>query len=293
MLVKQERDDARLADEFLRKQAVQPDPKWYADLLDKHKTEIAAVMVLWFSEVEDALSSAHWSDWGDTLLWFALEERLAALLAPVLREAARSSARRQAIEADEPIPLRQADLEIALWAGEEAARQASLIVAETRAALIEASDLIEDAGAANPTTFGALLGAGIHGLNRRFAGSAVSPILTSGSAGLQEAVERTRRLFEVRSRMIEETNSVSSVLQGILVVALFWERAGEMVTKTWHTQRDERVCPVCLALDLQEVPLRRPFVSPRGTLDRPPAHPLCRCFLQVSVRPTDMSGLFL
>jgi len=292
-VLKQEDGIARLADAFLAKQALRPEPAWYADLLEEHQAEISVAVLLWFSEVQDALAARDWFEWTDPFLWIALEERLAALLAPRLREAARASARRQAVEEDEPIALRQADLEIALWAGSEAARQARLIAEETRLAVIESMMALTDAGAAETRTFNALLGSGLFALNRRFARAVVRPLLVDATEGIAEAVENARRLLDVRRVMIEEQNAVSSVLQGALIAGLLWERDGKLVTKTFLTQADERVCPRCASIHGQELPLRGLFATEEGDLvNGPPLHPLCRCFLRVSVRPLE-NGLLV
>src|SRR5690606_29128696 len=76
-LLKLEDGINRLAFEFLAKQALRPEPAWYADLLEEHQAEIAAVVLLWFMEVQDALSVVDWVEWADPFLWIALEERLA------------------------------------------------------------------------------------------------------------------------------------------------------------------------------------------------------------------------
>lgn len=286
-VLKQEDGIARLADAFLAKQALRPEPAWYAGLLEEHQAEISAAVLLWLLEVQDRLSAADLFVWTDPFLWIELEERLALLLVPALQEAARAAARRQAVEEGEPIPLRLADFEIASWAGVEAARQARLIAGETRLALIESMIALDGAGLAESQSRDFLLGAGLYALNRRFAAAAVRPVVTDGSAGLEEAKASAERLLEVRRRMIEEYNAVSSVTQGLVVAALFWVRDGKVVTKTWQTMEDERVCPICGSLHFQEVPLRGSFVAYNGRVfEHPPAHPLCRCFTRVSIRPS-------
>lgn len=292
-VLKREGGVDRLAEAFLRKQAVRPQPSWYADLLEEHQAEIAAAVLLWFAEVQDALGTVDWFEWTDPFLWQALEERLARILASHLREAARSSARRLAFEEDEPIPLRQADLEIATWAGSEAARQARVIADETRLAVIESIMSLDEAGMADRRTMNTLLSTGVFGLTRRYAGAALRPILADGMSAIDETARQAQRLLQVRVRMIEETNAVSSVIRGFLIAGLLWEMDGKVVTKTYHTQLDERVCPRCGPLHGQEVPLRGSFLTEDGAVvEGPPVHPLCRCFVRVSVRPADVAGLF-
>src|SRR5690606_28651975 len=108
------------------------------------------------------------------------------------------------------------------------------------------------------------------------------------------AVGRAQRLSEVRQRMIRETNTVAAIMQGIMITASFWERDGKVVTKTYMTQADERVCPRCGPLHGQEIPLRDLFAGPNGeVVESPPIHPFCRCFVRVTVRPADVIGTFL
>lgn len=47
----------------------------------------------------------------------------------------------------------------------------------------------------------------------------------------------------------------------------------------WVTAGDEKVCPVCGALDGHGVEVNQPFDSAVGPLDAPPAHVACRCTL--------------
>lgn len=51
------------------------------------------------------------------------------------------------------------------------------------------------------------------------------------------------------------------------------------VIKTWYTNNDDRVCPICAPLDLREVEYNQAFE--RG-ITNPPAHPQCRCWTQTS-----------
>src|SRR5690606_39921205 len=153
--------------------------------------------------------------------------------------------RRLAIEEDEPVPLRMADVENAMWAGSEAARQARLIAAETRMAVIESVMSLDEAGAMDSGTMNALLGAGAFGLTRRFAGAALRPVLSDGAEGLEAAVINARRLMDVRQKMIGETNTVAAIARGFLVAGLLWEMDGMLVTYTYFTQAVVRVWTYC------------------------------------------------
>lgn len=282
------RDDRLLEDarEFLSKQAGRPSPEWYARLLDEHGEEIAAVIAWWLSQVQDQLAVLEWWQWTDPLLWMELEASLARRLAPVLRRAVQAAARRQAVEQDEPIPVRLADAEAALWAEQEAQRQAALIARETHVALLEAAEALELLGLSGEERRRVILEGGLFALNRRFAGAAVRSYEREGLAGV---IEHGQRLLAVRQELIVTQTAVSSVAEGIILAALFWQREGRLVTKMWRTQEDEKVCPICGSMNVQEVPLRSFFVASDGSYhERPPAHHYCRCFLQIFVRSGDV-----
>jgi hypothetical protein len=53
------------------------------------------------------------------------------------------------------------------------------------------------------------------------------------------------------------------------------------VVKTWFTNNDDLVCEICAPLNGEEVDIDQPFSS--GD-DAPPAHPLCRCWLDTRTR---------
>lgn len=56
------------------------------------------------------------------------------------------------------------------------------------------------------------------------------------------------------------------------------------VLKTWMTNEDEKVCPICGGLDGQEVDINEPFIFEGEEFDQPPAHPNCRCWMQARTR---------
>lgn len=63
---------------------------------------------------------------------------------------------------------------------------------------------------------------------------------------------------------------------------------GVRVVKTWFTNRDDRVCPICGPLDGQTQDHAKPFVGGDGKdYDRPPAHVSCRCWDSVTTRITE------
>lgn len=46
------------------------------------------------------------------------------------------------------------------------------------------------------------------------------------------------------------------------------------VIKTWYTNEDDRVCPICGPLHMTDVKINESW----GDIDNPPAHPNCRCW---------------
>ena len=57
------------------------------------------------------------------------------------------------------------------------------------------------------------------------------------------------------------------------------------VVKSWQTNRDDAVCPLCSALDGREVDVDQPFYSADDHNDgEPPRHVSCRCWTTVRTR---------
>ena len=57
---------------------------------------------------------------------------------------------------------------------------------------------------------------------------------------------------------------------------------GDGATKTAIVTPDERLCPVCAAVDGQTVPLDKPFQTMNGAFMMPPFHVRCRCTAAVN-----------
>jgi len=73
---------------------------------------------------------------------------------------------------------------------------------------------------------------------------------------------------ENRAEMIAITETTKAFQDGNL---LAWGALGAYVTHMqWHTQEDERVCPVCAPKDNKIISIL--------SSEKPPAHPRCRCF---------------
>lgn len=92
--------------------------------------------------------------------------------------------------------------------------------------------------------------------------------------GIPDLAKRVRQVFDdadrFRAAMIARTETTATANMAQLSV---YRRAG-IQYKTWVTADDERVCPICGALDGRTVGLDEEF-SPG--IYAPPAHPNCRC----------------
>lgn len=101
-------------------------------------------------------------------------------------------------------------------------------------------------------------------------------------AQIARASERySTRLTNYRATVVARTEIISASAHGQQEL---WHQArdrgliGRDAKRIWITTDDDRTCPVCSAMDGQEVGLDESFVSPEGdTTDTPPIHPACRC----------------
>ena len=96
-------------------------------------------------------------------------------------------------------------------------------------------------------------------------------------------VERyANSLLSKRARRIARTEIISSYTKGLMDS---WTLAQENDDIAPDTQKEwiemtlsTRTCPICRGLARQQVPITENFVSDIvGPLERPPAHPQCRC----------------
>ncbi len=80
-----------------------------------------------------------------------------------------------------------------------------------------------------------------------------------------------------RANVIAVTEATRAFASGQLMTYL---EAG-VTHITWHTNRDELVCPMCGPLNGKVVPIGRPFgVDRKGkVITQPPYHPNCRCWV--------------
>ena len=90
-----------------------------------------------------------------------------------------------------------------------------------------------------------------------------------------------------RALMVAVTETTRAYAQGNRLGAkqLQEQWPGVKVIRTWFTNNDDLVCPVCGQLNGAEVGADDPFKLADGTeVDDPPAHPNCRCWTDFRTR---------
>jgi|GEM_PF-5983839 len=104
------------------------------------------------------------------------------------------------------------------------------------------------------------------------------------------AAKHAARQHRYRAQMIARTELAFAFNQGTLEWARQAQAEGYLgkAVKVWISARDERCCDVCRKLndDKTEVPLDEPFpfqtrLSDPNALLAPPAHPMCRCAIDI------------
>jgi SPP1 gp7 family putative phage head morphogenesis protein len=99
----------------------------------------------------------------------------------------------------------------------------------------------------------------------------------------------TKRLpfNEVRAKMISITETTRAYAQAQIETgkAMKEEWPGLKVVKRWYTNRDSIVCEICGPMDGQIVDIEQQFTTGLGgTIDAPPVHPNCRCWISTQTR---------
>lgn len=130
------------------------------------------------------------------------------------------------------------------------------------------------------------------GLTRRQA-QAVVKFSAGMRAGTPEATARARvdkyaaKLLKQRSMMIARTEIIKASTEGQLSLWREAQAKGLLpagAEKVWITTPDDRLCPVCEALDGETVRLGGMFQTELGPVSGPPAHPNCRCALGIAAK---------
>lgn len=97
-----------------------------------------------------------------------------------------------------------------------------------------------------------------------------------------QIAERLTPAFGVaRAEMIAVTETTRAAAAGETAIAEQLAGNGIRMVATWNTSEDELVCATCEPLDGVAESSKGGWKSPTTgeTIDMPPAHPYCRCFL--------------
>jgi hypothetical protein len=93
-----------------------------------------------------------------------------------------------------------------------------------------------------------------------------------------------------RAQRIAVTEITRAYAQGNQVAGeqLGAEFPGVKIVKTWFTNNDSLVCPICGPLNGQEVKIDKQFHNKEtgSNIDNPPAHPNCRCWTTTTTKST-------
>jgi len=91
----------------------------------------------------------------------------------------------------------------------------------------------------------------------------------------------SKQLLRRRGQNIARTELISAQSQGITDAWRIAKQEGFIASSAleeWIASRGPRTCKICIGLDGQQVPVGEPFTSELiGLIERPPAHPSCRC----------------
>ncbi len=108
----------------------------------------------------------------------------------------------------------------------------------------------------------------------------ISTAIEDGSTmgELTSAIRQSGIFGESRARMIAVTELTQAFAQGNLIS---WRSSDVVKRKEWRTNEDELVCPQCGPLADKTKPIDDTFTNPTtgASMDGPPAHPRCRCWI--------------
>ena len=97
----------------------------------------------------------------------------------------------------------------------------------------------------------------------------------------QIAERLTAAFGPARAEMIAVTETTRAAAAGEMAIADQLRESGVTMRAAWNTSEDELVCSICEPLDGVHENAGGGWTSPTTgeTIDAPPAHPYCRCFL--------------
>lgn len=123
-----------------------------------------------------------------------------------------------------------------------------------------------------------LLIADINATTLKLVRSSVGAFVDTPGMTLGDVVKRLQGAFDVRRALriaVTEVTRTYAEANQIAADDLAREWPGVRVIKEWHTNNDDRVCPICGPLHGERVANDESF----GEFDNPPAHPNCRCWV--------------
>jgi len=100
----------------------------------------------------------------------------------------------------------------------------------------------------------------------------------------RETKKYSKRLLEYRAENIARTELMTAANQGhleMLQQGVEQNIIPANVYKVWIVTPDDRLCQYCKPVDGQKQSLDGQFITELGNMDRPPAHPSCRCVMGV------------
>jgi hypothetical protein len=115
--------------------------------------------------------------------------------------------------------------------------------------------------------------------------SAISDFIQTPGMTIGDVMDRLP-FGESRALTVATTETTRAYAQGQRLAGeqLKDEHPGVLVVKNWYTNSDDRVCDICGPLDGLSVPLEENFESGGESIDEPPAHVGCRCWMSTSTR---------
>jgi len=127
---------------------------------------------------------------------------------------------------------------------------------------------------------------GIDETTRATVSSAITDFTNTPGMTNQDIFDRLSSTFgDARAEMIAITEVTRAFSAGEQIYQNMLSEMGVETVREWLTSEDEKVCPICGALDGQAVSIGEKFVDDDGNeYDNPPSHVNCRCGVQVRVK---------
>ena len=127
---------------------------------------------------------------------------------------------------------------------------------------------------------------GIDATTRETVSNAITAFTNTPGMTNKDILDKLEGTFgSTRAQMIAVTEVTRAFSAGEQIYQNLLAEMGVETVREWLTSQDEKVCPICGALDGQQVGIDQNFVDSDGNeYDNPPAHVNCRCAVQVRVK---------